>query len=73
MGKCGGLYQCNSGWLPLTRTDYHIFSLSMDNIKRPDLKRKLVVVGDGSSVSRTIYSRLLTVWGAKVAAERPVC
>jgi len=47
VGKSGGLYQCNSGCQPLTRTDCHIFSLPMDNTKRPDLKRKLVVVGDG--------------------------
>lgn len=36
-----------NGALPLTRTDCHTYALSMDNPKRPDLKRKLVVVGDG--------------------------
>ena len=34
--------------LPLTETDCHARSLSMDNSTRPDMKRKLVVVGDGS-------------------------
>jgi hypothetical protein len=45
----------------------------MENSKRPDLKRKLVVVGDGLYVSLSIHGRVLIVWDAKVAVERPVC
>jgi hypothetical protein len=45
----------------------------MDNSKRPDLKRKLVVVGDGLYVSLSTRGRALIVLDAKVAVERLAC
>ena len=67
-----GRRNCN---LPLTVTDCHthVRSFAMDSSKRPDLKRKLVVVGDGLSVSLSTRDRALIVWDAKVAVERLVC
>lgn len=53
--------------------NYLPHTLSMDNSKRPDLKRKLVVVGDGLSVSLSTRGQVLIVWDAKVAVERLVC
>ena len=56
----------------LISTHTHVHTLSMDNPKKPDLKRKLVVVGDGSSAPYSIMAKWLNVWDAKVAVERPV-